>query len=507
MADNKNYGGTQIGKTSTSSQVGKTSAATQVGRSSSATQVGRSSSSTQTGKTSTATQTNRTSTAKDTKSSSVYRSYTPPQTNKTYEPRVYNVSNQQPKVVQPPKDEVFTINKGLVFAVLVIVAIVLALVVILGNKGGKENRYTKGLAFTQLDDGNYSVSAGKASTKETIRIPATYNDASVVAIESYGFRNCNKLTSITIPNSVTKIGRSAFEDCTSLTSITIPDSVTYIGDFAFEDCTSLTNITLPNSVTKIGRSAFEGCTSLTSITIPDSITCINDSAFRGCTSLTSITIPDSVTFISHSAFEGCKSLTSITIPDSVTSISDNAFLNCDSLINITVGENNTAYKSIDGNLYSKSGKSLILYAPGKTDTEFAIPDNVTNIDSYAFTYCNSLINITVGENNTAYKSIDGNLYSKSGKSLIQYATGKTDTEFAIPDGVDYICSYAFSGCKSLKSVIIPDSVTNISFNAFWHFDSLTDIYFAGSEEEWNSLFYIPDNADVEGVNIHFNYVP
>lgn len=131
------------------------------------------------------------------------------------------------------------------------------------------------------------------------------------SIGDNAFRDCTRLTSVTIGNSVTSIGNSAFGACSSLTSITIPDSVTSIGSYAFQVCSGLTSVTIGNRVTSIGSGAFGGCTGLTSVTISDSVKSIGDYAFSGCTGLMSITIPDSVTSIGSSAFEGCSSLTSI----------------------------------------------------------------------------------------------------------------------------------------------------------------------------------------------------
>ena len=143
------------------------------------------------------------------------------------------------------------------------------------------------------------------------------------------FSCCFSLQSITIPNSVTKIGDRAFRDCESLQSITIPNSVTKIGgDEAFSGCYSLQSVTIPNSVTKIGDRAFRDCESLQSITIPNSVTKIGNIAFYLCESLQSITIPNSVTKIGYYAFSYCESLQSVTIPNSVTKIGDGAFRWC-----------------------------------------------------------------------------------------------------------------------------------------------------------------------------------
>lgn len=118
-------------------------------------------------------------------------------------------------------------------------------------------------------------------------------------------------------------------------AVNIPESVTYegktypvtsIGERAFSSCLSLTSVTIPNSVTKIGFQAFTGC-NLTSVTIPNSVTSIGGQAFNGC-SLTSVIIPNSVTSIGESAFYNCKYLTSIDIPNSVTHIGSCAFSGC-----------------------------------------------------------------------------------------------------------------------------------------------------------------------------------
>lgn len=209
----------------------------------------------------------------------------------------------------------------------------------------------------------------------TINIPETvfYNNITynVTSIGEYAFESCTSITSVTIPNSVTSIGRSAFAGC-SLTFVIIPNSVTTIGNGAFAGC-SLDSITIGNNVTSIGERAFYQCNNLSSITIGSGVVSIGEYAFYRCYSLTSVyitdlsawcninfgdsssnplncggrlyldgnevtdlIIPDNVTSIIGGAFWGCSSLTSITIPNSVTNIGEGAFAHCFNLTSITI---------------------------------------------------------------------------------------------------------------------------------------------------------------------------
>ena len=145
-----------------------------------------------------------------------------------------------------------------------------------------------------------------------------------------------EITSLSLPDGLTSIGRGAFLGCSFLTSITIPNSVTSIGDGAFSGCSSLTSVTIGNSVTSIGNGAFIYCSSLTSIIIPNSVTNIEDNAFYDCSSLTSVTIPNSVISIGSGAFYHCSQVTMEgTTPPSISAstFSDNAtiFVPCSAM--------------------------------------------------------------------------------------------------------------------------------------------------------------------------------
>ena len=208
------------------------------------------------------------------------------------------------------------------------------------------------------------------------------------------------------------------------------------------------------------------------VVIPNSVTSIGNGAFYGCNSLTSVTIPNSVNSIDYMAFAGCKSLSSVTIPDSVSFIGDYAFYDCESLINVT------------------------------------IPSSVTNVDICSFGNCDNLKNINVSESNTDYSSLDGVLFDKEKTKLITCPAGKCGN-VTLPDSVNVLNYGSFFGCDKVTSLTIPVSVVSIDHFALCIGDGLKDVFYVGSEVQWNLI--TDENGDIatpyleNGVKLHYNY--
>lgn len=188
------------------------------------------------------------------------------------------------------------------------------------------------------------------------------------------YLNGELVTDLVVPDTITEIKSYIFEGCVSLKSIVLPESITNIGNYAFKDCSNLTTINIPEGVPHIGNYTFYGCSSLAAISLPNTIKGIGWNAFQTCSSLTSINIPDSVTWIGEKAFLNCKSLYTVTLPKGIKSLGEETFRNCSNLTSINLPEDIT---KIGVKAFEKCEKL----------TSITIPDKMTTIESYAFDFC------------------------------------------------------------------------------------------------------------------------
>ena len=326
------------------------------------------------------------------------------------------------------------------------------------------------------------------------------------------YLNGKLVTDLRIPDEINSIEYFAFEKCTSIKSVTIQQGVTQIKPCAFTYCSNLQSVNIPDSVTIIDYRAFES-TKITEIVLGRGVKTIGEAAFKS-TPLRSIVFSDNLTKIGKEAFEYCD-FESVTIPDSVITIEEDAFHYCDNLSLVTLGNN---VKTIEEGAFSFCKKlSGIL-----------IPANVKSIGAGPFANCDNLTEIGVSRDNTVFCSYKGNLYNYNKTKLIQYACGNPASSFVVPEGVKtigdssiYSCEfltdvtfstdvtsigdYALHSCTNLKNVIIPESVTRIGKYAFDSCKSLSDIFYSGSQEDWNKVSIGSNNNPITSATIHFNY--
>lgn len=281
-----------------------------------------------------------------------------------------------------------------------------------------------------------------------------------------------KLTSVTLPEGLTRINNSAFANYQALKNINIPNTVTVLATSAFEH-SGIKEIIIPDSVKTIGYNCFKNSelesiilpdtditlgldcfsyTPLKSIRLPNTLKTLPNGIFAN-SSLVSITIPDSVETIEYSSFQGCKSLETVIIPESVTSIEEYAFKSCSALKSIT------------------------------------LPSELSELKHDVFSSCTSLEKIDIPAN---IKEIQNNTFLNC-TSL---------KEVNLPTGLTKIGDSAFVGCESLTSIAIPKSVKSFGTSVFNNY--LKTVYFEGSEEEWNAITFGTNNTPLEQAEILFN---
>lgn len=376
----------------------------------------------------------------------------------------------------------------------------------------------------------------------------------VIAIEHHAFQDCEELTSIVIPASVTSIGALAFAGCSSLAHISvaadnpyydsrdnccaiiesasnklvvgckrtiIPEGIIRIGEWAFAGASELEELIIPPSVRIIESWAFSNCYDLKSLYLPDNLFYIGQCAFFECYSLEEISLPESLRIMGDGVFAYCESLEALTIPASVRHIKNRPFSVTESLQYIRVNEGNRFFDS-RGNCNALIESATNKLIEGCSNTvlpntieeigdgafEFSdiyaviIPESVKKIGKGVFSSCKELSHIVVSRNNPLYDSReDCNAIIDTANNYLLYGCKNTK----IPESVTRIEDSAFYGCKDLISIDIPSSVHSVGEHSFAHCKKLEKVYIPDSVGYIHSSAFVGCNDLVLSIPHDCNY--
>ncbi|MBQ1183685.1 MAG: leucine-rich repeat domain-containing protein [Clostridia bacterium] len=329
-----------------------------------------------------------------------------------------------------------------------------------------------GITYRTYNDGTATLYKGNFMREGEVVIPAEVEGYVVTSIGDYSFQHCDKMTGVVIPASVNHIGYSAFYGCEKLESVTIPDSVEEIEYAAFYGCKSLKTAKIADMVAWCAATIdgpyanpahitgkLDFGTQTKDLVVPSYIESVGAYAFYGCKDITSVEISEGITRIGECAFYGCENLAKITVPKTVLKIEDGAFSDCDKLSVVNVSTDNTNYKNLAGALVEIETKTLI---KGFNNTQLPNDNSIERISAYAFSGCNSLLSIVIPD-----------CISYIGVSAFKDCTQLTDV--TLPKTITSINSGVFSGCEQLKNIILPENLLNIGSNAFRYCKNLTSI--------------------------------